>query len=58
MPKQIESNELVLKKPIQWSPWLFLLPAMLVFVVYVIYPIFQSVWLSSMNGMVWVRKHG
>ncbi|GAM54409.1 ABC transporter [Vibrio ishigakensis] len=46
MPKQIESNELVLKKPIQWSPWLFLLPAMLVFVVYVIYPIFQSVWLS------------
>lgn len=46
MPKQIESNELVLRKPIQWSPWLFLLPAMLVFVVYVIYPIFQSVWLS------------
>ncbi len=28
------------------SPWLFLLPALLVFCVYVVYPIFQSIWLS------------
>jgi multiple sugar transport system permease protein len=28
------------------SPWLFLAPALIIFSVYVIYPIFQSIWLS------------
>jgi multiple sugar transport system permease protein len=28
------------------APWLFLAPGMLVFIVYVIFPIFQSIWIS------------
>lgn len=29
-----------------WTPWLFLLPALVLFTVYVIAPIFQSIWIS------------
>ena len=30
----------------QWAPWLFLAPGILMFLVYVILPIFQSIWIS------------
>ncbi|RKF14452.1 sugar ABC transporter permease [Alginatibacterium sediminis] len=33
-------------RPTVIAPWLFLAPAMIVFFVYVIYPVFDSIWLS------------
>lgn len=30
----------------QWAPWLFLAPGILMFLVYVVLPIFQSIWIS------------
>lgn len=30
----------------QWAPWLFLAPGILMFLVYVVMPIFQSIWIS------------
>ena len=29
-----------------YAPWLFLAPGVLVFLLYVIFPIFQSIWIS------------
>ena len=29
-----------------YAPWLFLAPGVLIFLVYVIFPIFQSIWIS------------
>jgi multiple sugar transport system permease protein len=44
---------------IKLAPWLFLAPAMIIFAVYVIYPIIESIWLSfyqwdGLGEKVWV----
>ena len=37
------------------TPWLFLVPGLIMFAVYVIFPIFQSFRISLSNGMGWAR---
>jgi len=47
------------RNPMKLAPWLFLAPGMLLFLVYVIFPIFQSIWISfyewdGLGPMTWV----
>ncbi len=38
------------------APWLFVAPGLLMFLIYVIIPIFQSMWISFYDWMVWGRR--
>lgn len=57
MRKDLEYR--LLKLQYKFAPLVFLLPALLLFVVFVIFPIFQSIWISfhkwsGMGSMIWV----